>query len=94
MKYIKASFYTIIIITLIIQQIQIYFLMDRMQYCPMWTRSLSEQLDREVDRCNDRSKVIWSTISDIDHRLWGIINANKLIEKEEEIKGSLGEPIE
>ena len=94
MKYVKASFYTIIVITLIVQQVQIYFLMDRIEYVPIWNRGFEKQLDRNADKCNEDSKSLWNSISDLDEKLWGIIRANNLVEKEKETKDPFGDPIE
>ncbi len=84
MKYVKALFYTIIVITLIVQQVQIYYLMDRMEYCPMWTRSLGERLDRHAYNCNQNNNILWDTLSSYDEKLRDVIETNNLVEKYEQ----------
>jgi len=91
MKYAKALFYAVIVITLIVQQIQICFLMDRIEYIHQY---FEQQIVRHIYDRDKNYNELWNSIRERDEKLWGIIRANNLVEKEEETKDPFGDPIE
>ena len=86
MKYLKSLFYTIIIVTLVCQQLQIYFLITKTEDMRRDVGKLSDKCRYDIDRYYRIAMLNINgvgTLADlILEKLNEVIVENKLVEKE------------